>query len=420
WYEANQRYLMASLSVVRDALQRHVDAVNDGSASERREKAVQAVAEARSALSASPALDSLAELFGLSPFERDLLLLCAGVELDSGLASLCSTAQGDSRRGFPTFSLALAALPEPHWSALMPTAALRRWRLIEVGDGETLTGSPLRIDERVLHHLTGLSYLDQRLHGLMERVTAPAELPPSHRELADRIAGLAIRVAESAASPIINLCAGDDVEKRAVAAFACARLGIQLYLIKSPDIPGGFNEREALARLWEREAALGGMALLVPCDEVDNIRPVRSFLGSVRSLLLIASREPFHLPDRDVIRLDVNRPKKSEQESLWRESLGGLAAQVDGHLQMLVSQFSLSAQAVRAASAAIKARLDTGDESSPGTALWDACRTQARARLDNLGQRIEPAATWDDLVLPEAQRQTLRDIAAHVRRRPKV
>ena len=87
---------------------------------------------------------------------------------------------------------------------------------------------------------------------------------------------------------------------------------------------------------------------------------------------------------------------------------------------MLISQFSLSVQAVRAASATIKARLGSGDESAPGTALWDACRAQARARLDNLGQRMEPAATWDDLVLPDTQRQTLRDIAAHVRRRPKV
>src|SRR5262249_52299966 len=154
------------------------------------EKAVQAVAEARSALSSSPALDSLCELFGLSPFERDLLLLCAGVELDSGLASLCSTAHGDSRRAFPTFSLALAALSEPHWSALMPTAALGRGRLSEVGDGDPLTGSPLRIDERVLHHLTGLSSRAPRLHGLMERLPPPVDLPPSQKELAERIAGL--------------------------------------------------------------------------------------------------------------------------------------------------------------------------------------------------------------------------------------
>jgi SpoVK/Ycf46/Vps4 family AAA+-type ATPase len=44
----------------------------------------------------------------------------------------------------------------------------------------------------------------------------------------------------------------------------------------------------------------------------------------------------------------------------------------------------------------------------------------ARPRLDDLAQRIESTATWEDLVLPEQQRQTLRDIRAHVQQRAKV
>jgi SpoVK/Ycf46/Vps4 family AAA+-type ATPase len=45
---------------------------------------------------------------------------------------------------------------------------------------------------------------------------------------------------------------------------------------------------------------------------------------------------------------------------------------------------------------------------------------QARPHLDDLAQRIEPAASWEDLVLPELQQQIVRDIAAHVRQRCKV
>src|SRR4029453_12349069 len=55
-----------------------------------------------------------------------------------------------------------------------------------------------------------------------------------------------------------------------------------------------------------------------------------------------------------------------------------------------------------------------------GLALWDACRTQARPKLDDLAQHIEPAAAWNDLVLPQAGLQTLREIAVHVRQRLKV
>ncbi|MEQ8956585.1 MAG: hypothetical protein RLP02_01475, partial [Coleofasciculus sp. C2-GNP5-27] len=52
--------------------------------------------------------------------------------------------------------------------------------------------------------------------------------------------------------------------------------------------------------------------------------------------------------------------------------------------------------------------------------LWDICRTLARPRLDDLAQRIEPTATWDDLVLPDQQKNTLRELATQLRQRGKV
>src|SRR5215211_4904786 len=112
------------------------------------------------------------------------------MELDATLATLCAAAQGSPRLAYPTLGLALAALPEAHWNALTPAAPLRYWRLVEVGTGDTLTTSPLRVDERVLHYLAGVTYLDERLQGLVEPVSAPAELPPSHRALVDRITAL--------------------------------------------------------------------------------------------------------------------------------------------------------------------------------------------------------------------------------------
>ena len=41
-------------------------------------------------------------------------------------------------------------------------------------------------------------------------------------------------------------------------------------------------------------------------------------------------------------------------------------------------------------------------------------------RLDELAQRINPAADWGDLVLPDEERQILRQVAAKMRERPKL
>ena len=107
--ETNQRALSAAIAEVRTALRRAAkrDAVTD--AAEQGNPSPQT-------------LEILCTAFGLSQFERGILLMCAGIELEGEFPSLCAAAQDDAARPFPTFSLALAALPDPHWSALTPLA----------------------------------------------------------------------------------------------------------------------------------------------------------------------------------------------------------------------------------------------------------------------------------------------------------
>src|SRR5215475_3556994 len=166
WTGLNQRYLVAALAQVRAHLE------NPSAPPPVVETVV---------LDPPPAIDALAQIFGLSQFERSVVLLCAGMELDSAFPALCGKAQGDATRSYPTFSLALAAFPAAHWSALSPAAPLRRWRLIELsgGPGAPLTASPLRIDERILHYLTGIQYLDDRLAALLDPVRSSEPLVPS-------------------------------------------------------------------------------------------------------------------------------------------------------------------------------------------------------------------------------------------------
>jgi hypothetical protein len=417
WVEANQRYLTARLSLVMSYLTRHSGQDQDAPATPADPAAHTAVREAVEAMPAPAALDALCQTFALSPFERDVLLMCAGAELNSSFHALWATPRSGSQPG-PTFGQALAALPDPHWSALTPAAPLRYWRLIEVSGGETLTTSRLRIDEGVLHYLTGISYLDERLQVFVQLQPSPQDLPASHRELAMRIVDLWAQSA-STGGPVIHLAGSDVAGKLPVAAFACATLGMHLHVLRGADVPLNPTEREALARLWQREAVLNHWALLLDCDEAEHIRTAPLLLDPLRTAVLVASRQPLHLRQREAVRLDIDRPSAAEQQRLWRAALGPLAVQLDGTLDMLVSQFNLSAGEIGAASA--RAAGAPGDHQEHiARRLWDTCRTNARGRLEELADRIEPAAEWADLVLPSAQLQTLRDLAAHVRYRARV
>ncbi|MCK5013674.1 MAG: ATP-binding protein, partial [Candidatus Omnitrophica bacterium] len=77
WLEANQQYLSAALAVVRSELKSHVQrSENTQKADDQINAARQAMQEAKSVTSSPFPLDMLCITFGLSLFERDVLLLC--------------------------------------------------------------------------------------------------------------------------------------------------------------------------------------------------------------------------------------------------------------------------------------------------------------------------------------------------------
>lgn len=430
WNEANQRYLMAAINVVRRALEHHIarsqekqETKHELDTNQDPDQAEQELENAAAAMPSPAALELLCTTFGLSVFERDLLLLCAGVELDSTFASVCADAQGDPARPFPTLSLALAALPEAHWSALTPAAPLRRWRMIEVGSGSILTLSTLRIDERVLHYLAGVQHLDERLAGLVELLHPASELVPSHRALADRIAALWTK---SEALPVVQLCGDGSGDKRAIAVTACAAIGLRVVAISGQSVPTGANELDGFIRLWGREAVLSNCALLLECNEMDSTDAARAaacnrLLDGLNGPLIISTVTRLRAAHKPIITLDVQKPSASEQKDIWQRALRAMPVNLNGQVNALVAQFNLNLQKVHAAHAEAMAQQPPGGASQTADdfskALWDACRMQARPRLDDLAQRIEPAATWTDLVLPEQQLRTLREIAVHVRQR---
>ena len=373
WNTANQRYLRAALDVVRAYLARPADAIEGEQAIGRAQHALQ---HAASELSAPAALDTLCADFGLSPFERGVLLMCAGSELDAGFGPLFVAANGDPQRPHPTFSLALAALPDPHWSALAPEAALRRWRLIEVGAGAGLVFGPLRIDERVLHHLVGVDYLDDRLLGIVDRVHETAVLTPSQEGLAERIAALWSQPAADAPLPAVQLCGAEMADKRGVAAAACRKLGWSLCVVNAQHLPTDPRELEALMRLWEREATLSRAVLLLDCDELDatdavHAQAVARFVEGVGGLVILTGRERRALRQRPLVSLDVARPTAPEQRALWRQTLGAAAVSLNGHVETLVTQFNLNAAGIRSAAAALAGQT--------------ACRWISRARRPAVG-----------------------------------
>jgi predicted nucleic acid-binding protein len=285
--------------------------------------------------------------------------------------------------------------------------------MLEVQVGGNLTSAPLRIDERILHYLAGLNVLDPRLESLL-RVNHPPEWIAEEHQT---VAAQATRVVAtySRYCPLVHFCGDDPLGQEDIAASVARDAGRQLFVVEAEDLPAIGQDLEQFSVLWERESQLVSGALLIQCANSGPSSTASHLLERLQGLVFLASREPVRLI-RAFIRIDANKPGPVAQKQLWQKALGAVACNLNGTVDDLSEQFRLSARMIFSTSALLASKqgpLQPDD-------LWNACRALARPKLEDLAQRIVPCAAWEDLVLPEPQTQTLRQLAAQVRYRLKV
>ncbi len=372
------------------------------------------------------ALDVLAERLGLSPFEQNVLLLCAAQELDTRIAGLCARAQDDPQKPFPTFALALALFDDPAWEALAPERPLRYWRLLEIHQppAQALTASPLRADERIVNNLKGLNYLDDRLSpffSTLELVSGSMSLGDSQEKQVAFILHAWQQAASTGPLPAVQLVGADALSKQLVAFHVASRLNRRLCRLNPELLPPVPADLEMLARLWQRESRLLPLALYFDAEDLGGAELERwgtlgRFLTRSEGVFFIGVRE-FNPRLRQASQaVDVSKPTATEQQAAWT---AGLGAGADDAPARLAGQFNLNLPSIEVLAGQARAEAGRGDRPLAGI-VWDVCRNHERPRLDSLAQRLEPKMTWEDLVLPKAETELLRQISAQAAQRNKV
>jgi hypothetical protein len=372
-----------------------------------------------------PALLMLAERLGLSEFERDTLLLCAAAEIDPGIAALFAQIQGQASRGAPTFALALHALDDPSWDALSPHRPLRYARLVELAPGAStpVTTTPLRADERIVHYLKGLNVLDERLAALLTPADDGMEPPlaPTQIAVADAILAQLHAAGAMAQVPLVQLVGDDAGSKIDVARRVCRQLNRHLYRLGIDALPAARAELDGLVRLWQRERLLLPIALYLDADELpgagaDVAAAFASFAARDVGLALVALRDMPARPIGAAISFDVPKPTAREQRAAWSDVLAGttLGEQAATAAPRLAGNFDLN---LRDIAGSVALAQTTAQGPLELRHVWRACRHLTQPRLDQLAQRIEPKATWNDIVLSPEALGLLKQIAGQVRNR---
>ncbi|MEO8108830.1 MAG: ATP-binding protein [Ginsengibacter sp.] len=430
WNEANQRYLMAALRVVKEELELNKKGLrreNENSDHQNFAEANKKLEEALQELPAPSSLETLTKIFGLSSFEKKILLMAAGVELDSNFADLISSLQNGMP--LPAFSLALSSLEDAHWSAISPNAPLRYWRLIDLTQSQLISKSPVKIDEHILHYLTGLHQPDERLDGFATPLPkSKHQLVPSHLKLAEQIIQDVSSHSKTGTLPVIELTGDNKTDKESIAAHLSLQFAMYPYFIPVHAIPSSIKDIIEISRIWNREAALKSNVLYIDYSEIDisdknKVQSVINFIDNVQSLTIVNSGQNTMNVTRQKKNYPVAKPTAMEQFDLWKEKFSSKQL-IDDEIKKLVAQFNLSAKTIHAAAegsmnGSIASR-ENGSSHSTIKKIWNSCCLHARPDVGDLAQRIEPVANMEDLVLPETQKDLLRELIMQVKQRIKV
>jgi AAA+ superfamily predicted ATPase len=372
-------------------------------------------------------VNCICNAFSLTPFERDVLLLCVAVDLYPAIADLCAQLQGSQLWSYPTINLALSVLESPSLRVFDQSCALFRWRLISRGEGH-LSNSFLRVDPWVVQYLMGYNYTPPDYVGALSPEPFSAELsyvPESYEAIANRLFTL---WSDETLVQTVQICGSDPLTRQQIVAETCTQLEWELFSI----------DLEALSNLypptlrswllwWQRRSLLAHHVLLLNYDDPAQFDPrQKSALAEIKRTLstpLILSGSK-RLEEASLPALTVQPLSAQEQLEVWKSNLGEeRPPELEDYLAGLALQFNLNAATIQFICQRTIQALKTDGFSTMSDVnhlLWHHCRTQMRDRLEALAERIEPPATLDDLVLADEVKLVLDQVIATVRNRSQV
>ncbi|MCA1634197.1 MAG: ATP-binding protein [Acidobacteria bacterium] len=399
-------------------------------------------------------LSELAQAYGLSCFDLDVLVIALAPELDLRYERLYAFVQDDVMRRRPSVELALNLLCSSATAKLSrlehfsPDAPLVVEGLLHLLPDPNHIHPPflahyLKLDEQVVRLLLGLPGLDPRLAPFCEWVGATAALEDLPLGDGQKRALLTLASgAREAGRPLrLHFHGGRGVGKRRAAEALAAEVGAPLLacdLAKAPD-SADFGQTMRLvfreARMQDALLYLEGIDSLHAADRAAHAKLFAGALSASACVVILAGeRETLAGASHGSLKVaDVPFPTQdfTQRRSCWQEALRRQGVTLDeADLDALAGRFrmphgEIDAAAAGAADRALWREAAQPEAETPQTShaqptisdLYASARAQASHNLGELARKVEARYGWDDIVLPPDQLSQLKEICQQVKHR---
>jgi hypothetical protein len=398
-------------------------------------------------------LPRLAELFGLTRFEEQCLVICLAPELDRKYEKLYGYIQDDATRRKPGVDLVLnllcATQPEKlaARAAFDPSAALLKFKLLQMTDARSdgqlpLLSRGLKLDDRIANFLLGHEQLDARLERFA-RMLVPRERAAgmiAAHELYQRARSFVqayFLESQSGRNVLLYLHGPAHLDKRMVVEAVCRDFRLPLLVADVAAMQAGPLPFEQAAWLLAREAALQSAVLCLEnadclvAEPEKHVLQLNALIESAKTFsrltFMFGSRHwqpQGFAPECLFLSIAVSRPDLGMCKRLWEQSLAAcerLADDIDG--AALAGKFRFGLGQIQDALLAAEnlARWRSPDNwRVTASDLSSACRAQSSPKLGALAHKIEPKQTWSEIVLPHDHLAQLKELCEQARHRHRV
>lgn len=425
-------------------------------------------------------LYSLSELFPLTPFEKDVLLIAFAPELDGRFSKLYAYLQNDLTKKQPSVGMIIELLCTSLEEKLeareyfSPSAPLLRNRLISlVGDGvdanPPLLSKFVKLDDRIAAFLLNSDETDPKIarFSTLEKPVRSFDDLIAPDDQKNCLLEAVKRTIEEDSRLMFFFYGPSGTGKKLAAEACCKEFGVNLLLADAEAFPKS-SEGEALSLIL-REALLQQAAVFIEnfdalwgrnqqgqdldsglssfdpgygtsgscfsgsdfsssgffgSDVFRLVRALDSFPGSV---FLSAGQlwEPGSaLRNNTFISCAFPLPALSERKQLWKMCLENFENSItEADIEDLAARFKLSGGQIRDVISTAQGFAASRGRDKVVIAtedLYRACRNRSSLKLNSLARKINPKRKWKDIVLAAPVKEQLEEICAFVRHKETV
>ncbi|MFH5187484.1 hypothetical protein ACHHV8_35595 [Paenibacillus sp. TAB 01] len=403
-------------------------------------------------------------VFGLTELERRIVMTAAAVELDRKYERIFGFLQDDLTAKLPNVSLVLQLVcrtPEEHRAARMSfalTGKLARYFCtgeMQETAGRSMLSGAVALDRRMAMFLLDSGAFDEGLKPAASIYYPDEALPPlrvgedAQLRLQSYLRQAAARSKEPEARETrrgIYLWGKPGAGKRLQVRHACSAMGKPVLMadasllssLAAADFVKRMQELIREAMLHQAALAFTGVTSLYP-EEQDAAAKQRAeqFYGLLEVFegwLFLLGERPLRLngeaPDRMWLEAELGVPEERQREALWEAFAAELNVKSDADWRAMGGKFRFTPGQIRrslllaaeltgwdTATAQPDASADGGEIRIRTETLIQACYGQVQHKLERKATRIVPRYGWDDIVLPDEQKDQLRSACNQVKYR---